>query len=346
MPCRPTPTCWSWRASSPSSSPAPCCASRRHGDAARLLAQWRIEGRVAVEPRDHRILRLGRPAARLHAARRQPVDVVLVTLVVHGGVELLLAEPLALAVEDRPALVLDVALVLGLGADLVAALRLVLDHLVRVLTLHGEALGRAGAGQQCRSQEKHRPHLAPASAASIAFSASGAMAALGPPPCAMSGRPPPPLPPSAATPALTSSTALTFLERSSVTPTTAEALPSSTPIRATTPEPSFFLNSSAMPLRSLPGTPFSTRPISLTPPTSRTSSTGDAVSPPPASASALRASESSRSIRRWPSTSACRRAGRSSGRTFMIVAASARSSDWRRTCSSAAAPATASMRRT
>src|SRR5215471_2956690 len=159
-----TPACWSWPASSPSSLPAPYCASQEHGDhanGARLLAQRRIEGRVAVEPRDHRILRLGRPAARLHAARRQPVDVVLVTLVVHGGVELLLAEPLALAVEDRPALVLDVALVLGLGADLVAALRLVLDHLVRVLTLHGEALGRAGAGQQCRSQEKHRPHLAP-----------------------------------------------------------------------------------------------------------------------------------------------------------------------------------------
>ena len=76
-----------------------------------------------------------------------------------------------------------------------------------------------------------------------------------------------------------------------MTPTTAEALPSSTPISATTPEPSFFLNSSAMPLRSLPGTPFSTRPIIFTPPTSRTSSAGDAAAPPPpASASALRAS--------------------------------------------------------
>src|SRR5205085_11988124 len=51
-------------------------------------------------------------------------------------------------------------------------------------------------------------HCAPSRAASIAFSASDALAASGPPPWAMSGRPPPPLPPSAATPGLTRSTAL------------------------------------------------------------------------------------------------------------------------------------------
>src|SRR4029077_17678614 len=113
--------------------------------------------------------------------------------------------------------------------------------------------------QQSHQDDSARPgHFAPSSAASIAFRASDALAASGPPPCAMSGRPPPPLPPSAATPAFTRSTALSFFDKSSVTPTTAEALPSSTPISATTPEPSFFLNSSAMPLRSLPGTPVST----------------------------------------------------------------------------------------
>ena len=61
---------------------------------------------------------------------------------------------------------------------------------------------------------RRRPHsVAPSSAASIAFSASDALAASGPPPCAMSGRPPPPLPPSAATPAFTRSTALSFFEQ-------------------------------------------------------------------------------------------------------------------------------------
>src|SRR4030095_11475928 len=202
-----------------------------------------------------------------------------------------LAVALALAREHRPALVLDVALALGLRTDLGAALRLVLGHLVGVLAFRGEVLGRAGRRRQRHGCEENKaPHLASATAASIAFSASGALAASGPPPCAMSGRPPPPLPPSAAPPAWTSSPALSDLDRSSVTPTTAEALPSSTPISATTPEPSFFLYSSAMPFSSLPRTPLSTRPISFTPPISRTSSACCAAPPPPASASALRAS--------------------------------------------------------
>ena len=94
-------------------------------------------------------------------------------------------------------------------ADLGAALRLVLGHLLGVLAFHGEVLGRAGRRRERHGREEDEaPHLASASAASIAFSASGALAASGPPPCAMSGRPPPPLPPSAATPAFTSSTAL------------------------------------------------------------------------------------------------------------------------------------------
>src|SRR5216683_7942838 len=317
-----------------------------------LLAKRRVEGRHALPPRGQPILLLGCPAARLHAARRQAVDVVLVALVVHGGGEVLLAEALAFTLEHGAPLILDVAVPLGDVADLSAALRLVLGHLIGVLARHAVGLGRASRREGGRRERHHREqnrdlHLTPASAASIAFSASGALAASGPPPCAMSGQPPPPLPPSASTPAFTRSTALRLLERSSVTPTTAEALPSSMPISATTPEPSFFLNSSAMPLRSLATTPFSTRPISFTPPTSRTSSAADAPEPPPpASASALRASLNSRSILRWPSTRAANRAGRSSGRTFSVADASARRSAWRRTCSSAAAPANASMRRT
>ena len=178
---------------------------RAGGPRSQLLG--RIERRDLVPPGADRVRVLGRPAARFHAARRHAVDVVLVALVVHGPVEVLLAEAFAFAVERRAPLVLDVALLLRLLADLGAALRLVLGHLLGVLAFHGEGLGRAG---RCReghgSEEDEAPHLAPASAASIAFSASGALAASGPPPCAMSGRPPPPLPPSAATPALTSST--------------------------------------------------------------------------------------------------------------------------------------------
>src|SRR6185503_10927622 len=79
----------------------------------------------------------------------------------------------------------------------------------------------------------------PAIAASIAANAALALLPSGPPACAMSGRPPPPLPPSASAPSLTRSTALMRLVRSSVTPTTSDARPSSTVTNATTPEPSF-----------------------------------------------------------------------------------------------------------
>ena len=58
-------------------------------------------------------------------------------------------------------------------------------------------------------------------------SAASALEPSGPPACAMSGRPPPPLPPSASAPFCTRSTALKREVRSSVTPTTMPALPSS-----------------------------------------------------------------------------------------------------------------------
>src|SRR5262249_48324520 len=73
----------------------------------------------------------------------------------------------------------------------------------------------------------HAGATAPARRSAIAFNAASALAPSGPPAWAMSGRPPPPWPPSAAAPALTRSTALYFAVRSSVTPTTMPALPSS-----------------------------------------------------------------------------------------------------------------------
>ena len=88
----------------------------------------------------------------------------------------------------------------------------------------------------------------------MAASASFAFAPSGPPACAMSGRPPPPLPPSASDAARTRSTALTREVRSSVTPTTSEALPSATVTNATTPEPIFDFASSASAFRSLAAT--------------------------------------------------------------------------------------------
>src|SRR4029079_12769736 len=81
-----------------------------------LLA--RVERRHPVPPGADRVLVLGRPAARFHAARRHALDVVLVALVVHRPVEVLLAEAFALAVKCRAPLVLDVALLLRLLADL------------------------------------------------------------------------------------------------------------------------------------------------------------------------------------------------------------------------------------
>src|SRR5262249_13086516 len=221
------------------------------------------------------------PAARFQAALDHAVGGLGVAVGRHGVGQLTAAEPVGRIAEHVAPRVLDGAPLLVVVLDLGLALRAVAGVPLGVVALGGVGSAAAGAliaAGQCQSGDhggECPPHLAPSSAASMAFSASGALAASGPPPCAMSGRPPPPLPPSAATPAFTSSTALSFLApvpwaRSSVTPTTAEALPSSTPISATTPEPSFFLNSSAMPLRSLPGTPFSTRPIIFTPPTWRT----------------------------------------------------------------------------
>src|SRR5262245_65985955 len=85
----------------------------------------------------------------------------------------------------------------------------------------------------------------PPSAPSIALSAASAFEPSGPPACAMSARPPPPFPPSASAPLRTRSMAEKRDVRSSVTPTTTPALPSSvTPTMATTPEPRRFLPSS------------------------------------------------------------------------------------------------------
>ena len=85
----------------------------------------------------------------------------------------------------------------------------------------GAKLARKGRGGRAM-----KPASRPI-AASIAASAASALAPSGPPACAMSGRPPPPLPPSASAPIRTRSTALKRAVRSSVTPTTMPALPSS-----------------------------------------------------------------------------------------------------------------------
>ena len=76
----------------------------------------------------------------------------------HRAVErgVALAEALALAGEYRAALVLDVALLLGTRPHLGPAARLVLGHLLGILALHVEVLGRAGAQ---RERQRHRaPH--------------------------------------------------------------------------------------------------------------------------------------------------------------------------------------------
>ena len=109
----------------------------------------------------------------------------------------------------------------------------------------------------------------------IASTASDAFAPSGPPAYAISGRPPPPLPPTAAAPARTRSTAEIVAVRSSVTPTATAALPSFTPIKAATPEPSFFLVSSIRPRKSFAATPSRTRPANLTPANSLNSSPPD-----------------------------------------------------------------------
>src|SRR3546814_14933076 len=62
----------------------------------------------------------------------------------------------------------------------------------------------------------------------------------------MSGRPPPPCPPSAATAALTRSTALWLLVLSSVTPTATEARPSFTATSIATPLPTCFFSPSTV----------------------------------------------------------------------------------------------------
>src|SRR5947199_5784 len=100
----------------------------------------------------------------------------------------------------------------------------------------------------------------PPSAAAMAASAASALEPSGPPACAMSARPPPPLPPSTSAPLRTRSIAEKRDVRSSVTPTTTPALPSSvTPTMATTPEPRRFLPSSARLRRSLRSMPSTAR---------------------------------------------------------------------------------------
>ena len=81
------------------------------------------------------------------------------------------------------------------------------------------------------------------------------------------------------------------------------------PTKATTPEPSFALASSARPLSSLAGTSSTARSTVLMPRDVARRSASRA--PPPASASALRASPSSRSSLRRSSSSAVTRCGNS-----------------------------------
>ena len=128
----------------------------------------------------------------------------------------------------------------------------------------------------------------------------------------MSGRPPPPCPPSAATAALTRSTALNWPARSSVTPTATLARPSLTATSAATPEPTRCFIVSTVERKSLgsslprPGQGTCGRrcPRALRRP--------PCADPPPI-ASAFFASASSRSSRLRSSTSAAIRAGTSSG---------------------------------
>ena len=119
---------------------------------------------------------------------------------------------------------------------------------------------------------RRRARLRSAARAAAAFEPSG------PPACAISGRPPPPLPPEASAPLRTRSTALKRATRSLVTPTTMPALPSSvTPTMATTPEPTFFLPSSARLRRSFRSMPSTARAMSLMSPTARTPSAPSAL---------------------------------------------------------------------
>src|SRR3984893_10230892 len=219
-------------------------------------------------------------------------------------------------------------LAVGKDADVLAEPALVVEHIAAHMRPPGDEIvqrfadGHAGRRQRAVGHEVaqvtgemdfgHRRILSrkcgnhPPSAASIAANAASAFDASGPPACAISGRPPPPLPPSASAPLRTKSTALKRLTRSSVTPTTMPALPSSvTPTMATTPEPTFFLPSSARLRRSFRSMPSTERAISFTSPTVRTPSAPSLMPPP--MASFFLASESSRSRRLRSSSSATTR---------------------------------------
>src|SRR6185369_9763336 len=144
--------------------------------------------------------------------------------------------------------------------------------------LHRPAM--TGAVQGDRLGRKRVDHAA-SSASFTASSASWAFEPSGPPPWAMSGRPPPPCPPSAATAALTSSTALTWPARSSVTPTATLARPPFTAIRAPTPDPNRFFISSTVARKSLGSKPSTTWPRNLWPFTSSGAAASDLAAPPP-----------------------------------------------------------------
>src|SRR5258705_203364 len=232
----------------------------------------------------------------------------------------------------------------GEDADMPAQIAAVIEHIALQMRQLGEDGGgrvghraalaphgpfRTEVGQPCREMHpRHRglevprflaltsrPKMTelgrsqPPSAAAMAASAASAFEPSGPPACAMSGRPPPPLPPSASAPRRTRSTALKRPVRSSVTPTTMPALPSSvTPTMATTPEPTCFLPSSTRLLRSLTSMPETARARSLVSPTLRTPSSA-ARAPPPPMASFFLASARSRSRRLRSSSTAANRFG-------------------------------------
>src|SRR6516162_5555146 len=135
------------------------------------------------------------------------------------------------------------------------------------MALHHRLPRQGGREPQAGNGLSRQP---PPSAEAMAASAACACEPSGPPACAMSERPPPLLPPSATAPLRARSTAEKRAVRSSVTPTTMPALPSSlTPTMATIPEPTRFLPSSARLRRSLRSMPSTARAIRRSSPITR-----------------------------------------------------------------------------
>src|SRR5207248_1044210 len=153
------------------------------------------------------LLLLAGPTTRFQAALDQAVGTPVVAVGGHGVGQRAAAEPVGRIAEHVAARIVDGAARphglahLGLALLAVARVSLGVAAIRGIGATAGPRLIAAREGQRRAQGRERPPHCAPSSATSIAFSASDALAASGPPPCAMSGRPPPPLPPSAATPA-------------------------------------------------------------------------------------------------------------------------------------------------